>query len=98
MLHVLMLIAWDGTREEIDRRKVREAYVDRTSEDGAHTVVLKEDGKGAVHVGIDALEEIEAWLGLKLPVLTVKDGNHRVARPEASRCEHQSRGKPAHVR
>jgi hypothetical protein len=74
MLNVLTLIAWDGTRQEIDRRKVREAYVDRTSEDGAHTVVLKEDGKGTVHVGIGAHEEIEAWLGLKLPVLTVKDG------------------------
>jgi hypothetical protein len=38
------------------------------------TIVLVPEGRGVTRLGIGARGEIEAWLGLKLPTLTVTGG------------------------
>jgi hypothetical protein len=82
----------DGDRVALRRHQVRESYVDNTEDPS--TIVLVADGHGTTRVGIGTIEampelttldEVQAWLGITLPTLTVVDGvltGHR--------CGHQN--------
>jgi hypothetical protein len=78
----------DGDRVALHRHQVLEAYVDAT--ETPSTIVLVADAHGTTRVGIGALEampeltvldEVQAWLGITLPTLTIVDGA-----PSGHRC------------
>ena len=68
MLSIQTFADVDGHRVEIDRRQVVDAYIERA--DGRSTIeVTWGAGKGC-SLGIGAREQIEAWLGRELEVLS----------------------------